>query len=115
MSIAYQSSDSSVQHASLKWQTLLLKITDTQIVSAASFVTTTPVIDVKQPVCQDAASGSPNYVPGTQPVVMKLLAAGGAPAVATAVSVSGTTITPTFAVAPVSGDCIMVNYVINDK
>lgn len=104
MSISYQSSDPVVQGQALKWQTLVLREKDSQIV--ADFLTTTPDINVQQNV--DNVAGS------TAPVCIKILGAGGAPAAATSVAVSGSTITPTFAVAPVSGDVIMVHYVISE-
>jgi hypothetical protein len=103
MSISYQPSDSSVQAVQLKFQTLILKEQDKQIVT--DFATTTPDIDVKQNVDTFA---------GNSPVCLKILAAGGAPAAATSVAVSGSVITPTFAVAPVSGDVIIVHFVISE-
>jgi hypothetical protein len=104
MSISYQSSDPVVQAQALKWQTLVLRENDTQIV--ADFTSTTPDINVQQTV--DNVAGF------SAPVCIKILGAGGAPAAATSVAVSGTTITPTFAAAPVSGDIIMVHYVISE-
>lgn len=104
MSISYQSNDPVVQGQALKWQTLILRENDKQIV--ADFTTTTPDINVQQTV--DNVSGS------TAPVCLKILGAGGAPAAATSVAVSGSTITPTFAAAPVSGDIIIVHYVISE-
>ena len=104
MSISYQSNDPVVQGQALKWQTLILRENDKQIV--VDFTTTTPDINVQQTV--DNVSGS------TAPVCLKILGAGGAPAAATSVAVSGSTITPTFAAAPVSGDIIIVHYVISE-
>jgi hypothetical protein len=104
MSISYQSSDPVVQAQALKWQTLVLRENDKQIV--ADFLTTTPDINVQQPV--DNVAGS------SAPVCLKILGAGGAPAAATSVAVSGNVITPTFAAAPVSGDIIIVHYVISE-
>lgn len=104
MSISYQSSDPSLQAQALKWQTLVLREKDTQIV--ADFLTTTPDINIQQPV--DNVAGL------TAPVCIKILGAGGAPASATSVAVSGNVITPTFAAAPVSGDVIIVHYVVSE-
>ena len=101
MSIAYQPKKSEVQAVSLKFQTLMLHIEDTQIVS--DFATTTPDIDVKETV---------STFSGNAPAIFKVLAAGGNLVAPTSVAISGSVITPTFAVAPVSGDCIIVNYVI---
>lgn len=105
MSISYQSSDPAVQAQALKWQTLILRENDAQIVT--DFLSTTPDINVQQTV--DNVAGS------TAPVCLKILGAGGAPAAATSVAVSGSTITPTFLAAPVSGDIIIVHYVINES
>jgi len=104
MSISYQSSDPVVQGQALKWQTLILRENDKQIVT--DFLTVTPDINVQQAV--DNVAGS------TAPVCLKILGAGGAPAAATSVAVSGNVITPTFAAAPVSGDVIIVHYVISE-
>jgi hypothetical protein len=104
MSISYQSSDAVVQAQALKWQTLVLREKDTQIVT--DFLSVTPDINVQQTV--DNVAGS------SAPVCIKILGAGGAPAAATSVAVSGSTITPTFLAAPVSGDIIIVHYVISE-
>jgi hypothetical protein len=110
MSISYQSSDPSVQAQALKWQTLVLREKDSPIITPGSgsggFLTVTPNINVQQTV--DNVAGS------SAPVCIKILGAGGAPASATSVAVSGSTITPTFAAAPVSGDIIIVHYVISE-
>jgi hypothetical protein len=104
MSISYQPSDPSVQAQALKWQTLVLREKDSQIV--ADFLTTTPDINIQQAV--DNVAGL------SAPVCIKILGAGGAPASATSVAVAGSVITPTFAVAPVSGDVIIVHYVVSE-
>jgi len=110
MAISYQSTDPSVQYQELKWRSLILRENDAPIVTigsgAGGFLTTTPQINVQQPV--DNVAGL------SRPVCIKILGAGGAPATATAVAVSGNVITPTFAVAPVSGDIIMVHYVVTE-
>jgi len=103
MSISYQSSDPAVQAQALKWQTLVLRENDKQIVT--DFLSTTPDINVQQPV--DSLAGS------SLPVCYVIRAAGGVNA-ATAVAVSGSTITPTFGSAVLTGDSIVVHYVISE-
>lgn len=101
MSIAYQPKKSEVQAVSLKYQTLMLREQDAQIVT--DFATTTPDINVKENVSLNA---------GDAPIIFKVLAAGGSLVAPTSVAISGSTITPTFAAAPVSGDALIVNYVV---
>jgi hypothetical protein len=109
MSISYQSSDPSVQAQALKWQTLVLRELDTPIITPGSgsggFLTVTPNINVQQTV--DNLAGS------SRPVCYVIRAAGGVNA-ATAVAVSGSTITPTFGSAVLTGDSIVVHYVISE-
>lgn len=100
MSISYQPKDAAVQGQQLKWQTLILKKEDSQIVS--DFQTATPDINVKQNVDTYA---------GNSPLCFKL-SAGAEPIMATSVSVLGSVITPTFAAAPGANDAIMIHFVI---
>jgi len=114
MSIAYQPSDSAVQAASLKWQTLVIKKEDKQI--ATTFDnggTGDVVINIQQPVAQSASSGAANYIPGCQPVMQVLTAAGALRVLSAGPSVSGNTITATVTSLAAS-DAIVVHYVINE-
>jgi hypothetical protein len=104
MSISYQSSDPVVQGQALKWQTLVLRELDTQIVT--DFATATPDIDVQQNV--DNVAGS------SRPVCYVIRATGGGVDAAISVAVSGSTITPTFGSAVLTGDSIVVHYVISE-
>jgi hypothetical protein len=103
MSISYQSSDAVVQAQALKWQTLILREKDTQIV--ADFLSTTPDINVQQTV---------DNVSGFSAPVCYLIRAAGTVVSATSIAVSGSTITPTFASIVLTGDSIVVHYVISE-
>jgi hypothetical protein len=118
MSISYQPSDSAVQAAALKWQTLVLKKQDSQIVTSfddsGAGGTGAIVVDIKQAVAQSASSGAANYIPGCQPVMQVLTAAGALRVLSAGPSVSGTTITAT-ATSLAPTDAIVVHYVINES
>ena len=109
MSIAYQPSDPSVQAQALKWQTLVLRENDAPIVKpgagAGGFLTVTPEINIQQPI--DNVAGL------TRPVCL-IVRAAGTVAAATSVAVSGNLITPTFASVPLTGDVIIVHYVVSE-
>lgn len=113
MSISYQPSDSAVQAASLKWQTLILKAEDQQIVTTFNTGTGAVVVNVNQPVAQSAASGSPNFIPGCQPVMQVLTAAGALRVLSAGPTVSGSTISATVT-GLAATDAIVVHYVINE-
>jgi len=114
MSISYQATDPSVQAAALKWQTLVLKAEDQQIVTTFNTTSGAIVINIQQPVAQSASSGAVNYIPGCQPVMQVLTAAGALRVLSAGPSVSGTTITAT-ATGLAASDAIVVHYVINES
>ena len=110
MSISYQSSDAAVQAAGLKWQTLCLKEEDSEIVS--NFTSATLTVDLKQAL----ANNGTTFAAGTKPVIMKVLAAGGTVVAPTTIAFTTGAlfkkIDVTFAAPCVSGDAIIVNYIV---
>lgn len=116
MSISYQPTDSAVQAAALKWQTLILKAEDQQIVTTFNTGTGAIVVDVKQPVAQSASSGNPNYIPGCQPVMQVLTAAGALRVLSAGPSVaSGATAITATVTGLAASDAIVVHYVVNES
>lgn len=125
MSISYQPTDSVVQAAALKWQTLILKKEDKQIVTtfddSSAGATGAIVINLQQPVCQSANAGNFNYVPGCQPVMQVLTAAGAlrvlsaGPTVVQGLTAAASTTISATATALAPTDAIVVHYVVNES
>jgi hypothetical protein len=93
MSISYQSSDSNIAALALRTQELVLTSYNSSVVSG--YGTVTILIDLKQPVSTN---------PAELPLVQKVVNTTGLTVGATAVTISGNTVTATFAVAPIAGD-----------